>query len=81
MKNNMKYNTKNSNESAFPTDVFNNDSGTILKGGLTKREYIATKVLQGMVSADVYKNDGDGRSGAVKESILLTDELLKQLAE
>ena len=43
--------------------------------GLTKREYMATAMLQGLLSSE-YNNTTEDMVGI---SIMLTDELLKQL--
>jgi hypothetical protein len=68
----------NKNKSAFATAA----GSHYLQEGLTKREYMATHILTGVVAAG---NDADSRretffrKNKVKYAIKLTDELLKQL--
>lgn len=73
----------NADQGAFAAAALNGN-GTILKSeGLTKREYIATSILQ-TLSANVERCMVNGEAkikpeNVVKEALLLTDELLKAL--
>lgn len=81
---------KNSEQQAFPA-TYMSDNGITSTGGLTKREYIATLLLQGMLSnsannsSRLYGVNGTDEIGfmALKEittaAIVQADELLKQL--
>lgn len=62
------------NEPIYPDKEYGN-IGAI---GLTKKEFIATNLLQGMV-AKYGISDADWSSEMVKRTLLLTDEFINQM--
>lgn len=66
---------ENSDKPAFTT-VGYGEQGTYLQEGLTKREYFASKAMQGFLSYGKMHI-----SKIPNESIILADELLKQLEQ
>ena len=64
---------KNSQKPVYPLQ---NVNGTILQTGLTKREYFAGLAMQGLLANE---NLSATEQDVAKASVILADELLKQL--
>lgn len=64
----------NASEPAFPCDERANQPAY----GLTKREYIATMALQGIIA---HAHDDASYEGAARDAVVYTDALLKELAK
>lgn len=67
----------NSEKSAFP-EPYLPDLAISIKGGLTKREYFAGLAMQSIATIDLGQNYMFA-SEIAKRSVILADELLKQL--
>lgn len=61
---------------AFPCQ--NDNSCGDLMPGLTKREYIATMALQGILA---HAHNDSSYEGAARDAVVYTDALLKELAK
>lgn len=65
--------TPNQNKGAFATS-----QSRYLQKGLTKREYIATQIVQGMCAG---RNNNESPGANIKTAIKLTDKLLEELSK
>ena len=78
---------KNAEQQTFPMPDSENNDGDLVRGqkGLTKREYFAVTLLQGILSRPLKQDSGLGGgcrydgNGFVDEALKNADDLLKQL--
>lgn len=82
---------KDLNVTAFPVEISIDDEGKVFgiqtsvnsgfSTGLTKREYFASHILQGMLSNSGHSQQIHNTSAAVSIAIGYADELLNQLKD
>ena len=72
---------KNADKSIHPSSYYNQETGaTSEHKGLTKREYVATKVVQSLLNRGGVGNvDINEMNIIINDAIAITDKLLEQL--
>lgn len=70
---------KNSDQSAFPLDYDVDGFKESKQSGLTKREYFAGLVMQGIIASSNNRQEYSEIEKITKLSLKYSDELLKQL--
>ena len=70
--------TKLGNEPAYPTAGIQNNEESLPVGGLTKREYFALHILNGMFAFDIFVNN---QSEMAKSAVVYADALLAELSK
>ena len=66
------------NDSAFPVVI---DDGRVLDHGLTKREYFAAMIAQGMATSIWSAPKGYTTDDMVKDAVIIADKLILELSK